>query len=145
MEDTEVALRFYRDQLGLSVAGTSENHGVELGHPNGVFGARLRITGLRAPQGFGVELLEYRTPRDGRPRPPDARASDLLHSTSQIRVRSVSRIADRLGSGPGALVPPGVVSLPGGELGFVRALTASDPDGHVLRLCGEPVDRGARP
>ena len=44
-----------------------------------MFGARLRITTLRADAGPGVELLEYRAPRDGRPAPHDLRANDLAH------------------------------------------------------------------
>ena len=40
------ASRFYRDGLGLTVAGESENYGIEQERLNNVFGARLRITGL---------------------------------------------------------------------------------------------------
>jgi catechol 2,3-dioxygenase-like lactoylglutathione lyase family enzyme len=47
--DTERSLGFYRDGLGLAVAGGAENHGVEQEHLNNVFGVRLRITTLRAP------------------------------------------------------------------------------------------------
>jgi catechol 2,3-dioxygenase-like lactoylglutathione lyase family enzyme len=56
--DTERSLGFYRDTLGFTVAGESENFGTEQEHLN-VFGARLRITGLRAASGPGIELLEY--------------------------------------------------------------------------------------
>ncbi len=73
--DTDASLRFWRDALGFRVAGTSENWGTEQEHLNNVFGARLRITSLRAPEGPGVELLEYLAPRDGRPLPTDERAS----------------------------------------------------------------------
>src|SRR3954463_599170 len=69
--DTDRSLAFYRDALGLHVAGTSENWGTEQEHLNNVFGARLRITTLRATTGPGVELLEYLAPRDGRPMPAD--------------------------------------------------------------------------
>jgi catechol 2,3-dioxygenase-like lactoylglutathione lyase family enzyme len=41
-------LAFYRDALGMRVAGESENFGIEHEHLNNVFGARLRITALRA-------------------------------------------------------------------------------------------------
>lgn len=77
--DTEASLRFYRDQLRMRVAGESENYGPEQERLNFVFGARLRITALRAAAGPGVELLEYITPRDGRPYPAGARANDLIH------------------------------------------------------------------
>src|SRR5262249_40739484 len=64
--DTDTSLRLYRDVLGLSVVGTSENHGPEQEGLNAVTGARLRITTLRAADGPGIELLEYLAPRTGR-------------------------------------------------------------------------------
>src|SRR6185369_13604141 len=75
--DTGASLRFYRDLLGMRVAGESENHGTEQEHLNNVFGARLRITALRAAAGPGIELLEYLAPGDGRIYPADSRANDL--------------------------------------------------------------------
>jgi catechol 2,3-dioxygenase-like lactoylglutathione lyase family enzyme len=77
--DTDKSLAFYRDGLGLRVVGGSENYGVEQERLNNVPGARLRITTLRAPTGPGVELLEYLSPRDGRPYPPEAKPDDLFH------------------------------------------------------------------
>jgi hypothetical protein len=65
--DTDASLAYYRDTLGLKVVGGSENYGVEQERLNNVFGARLRITALRAGYGPGVELLEYLAPRTGRP------------------------------------------------------------------------------
>src|SRR5438445_458003 len=76
--DTDTSLKFYRDLLGFKIAGTSENYGTEQEHLNNVFGARLRITSLRAAEGPGIEFLEYVVPRDGRPFPEDAHATDLL-------------------------------------------------------------------
>src|SRR6266699_2060618 len=69
VSDTEKSLAFYRDLLGLRVAGESENYGIEQDHLNNVFGARLRITSLRPPSGPSIEFLEYLAPRDGRPAP----------------------------------------------------------------------------
>src|SRR5215472_16354055 len=60
--DTEASLKFYRDTLGMHIVGESENYGSEQEHLNNVFGARLRITSLRAAEGPGVELLEYLAP-----------------------------------------------------------------------------------
>src|ERR1043166_5868570 len=64
--DTDRSLQFYRDILGMKLAGESENYGTEQEHLNGVFGSRVRISGLRAQSGPGVEFLDYLTPRDGR-------------------------------------------------------------------------------
>ena len=69
ISDTDASLRFYRDVLGLKVVGESENYGPEQERLNNVFGARLRITSLRAASGPGVEFLEYLAPGDGRPYP----------------------------------------------------------------------------
>ena len=62
----------------------SENYGTEQEHLNNVFGARLRITRLQPASGPGVELLEYLTPRGGRPIPPDARANDISHWQTEM-------------------------------------------------------------
>src|SRR5262249_58620297 len=58
VSDTESSLRFYRDTLGMNVAGESENYGPEQERLNNVFGARLRITALRAGAGPWVEVFE---------------------------------------------------------------------------------------
>ena len=52
VRDTEEALRFYRDGLGMTVRGQSENYGIEQERLNNVFGARLRITAVSAPIGL---------------------------------------------------------------------------------------------
>ena len=78
VRDTDESVRFYRDLLGLRLAGQSDNHGLEQERLNNVPGAHVRITTLRAAAGPGVELLEYRHPRDGRPG-LDIRPNDLAH------------------------------------------------------------------
>lgn len=85
VSDTEASLRFWRDQLGLKVAGGALNHGPEQDRLNGVPGVRLRITTLRAEGGGpGVELLEYVMPGPGRPRPADTAANDGWHWTVNV-------------------------------------------------------------
>src|SRR3954468_24616062 len=132
--DTDQSLAFYRDRLGLKVAGESDNYGPEQERLNNVFGAHLRITALRAPSGPGIELLEYLTPRDGRPMPPDTRAGDLWFWHVNLATGSADQAKAALKAGHDALVSPGVVSLPEAELGFSRGLTVRDPDGHALML-----------
>jgi len=135
VSDTEASLKFYRDALGLRVAGTSENYGTEQEHLNNVFGARLRITSLRAGSGGpGIEFLEYLAPRDGRPAPADARASDLFHWQTTLVVNTADTFATRLIAENSSLVSPGVVTLTDKSLGFSKGLLARDPDGHVMAL-----------
>ncbi|MFS6633864.1 VOC family protein, partial [Staphylococcus aureus] len=75
--DSAASLAFYEGALGLRVAGHAENFGPEQERLNAVRGARVAITWLRAGAGFGVEFLEYLTPRDGRPADPRLRTTDL--------------------------------------------------------------------
>ncbi len=132
--DTDRSLRFYRDTLGLRVAGESENWGSEQERLNQVFGARLRITTLRADTGPGVELLEYLTPRTGRPAPQDATANDLVHWHTTVVPGDPAATASRLRAGRADFVSPDVVSLPDRALGFSAGFLARDPDGHALRV-----------
>jgi catechol 2,3-dioxygenase-like lactoylglutathione lyase family enzyme len=135
VSDTEASLKFYRDALGLHVAGTSENYGTEQEHLNNVFGARLRITSLRAASGGpGIEFLEYLAPRDGRPAPADARASDLFHWQTTLVVNTADTFAKKLLAEGSRFVSPGVVTLSDKSLGFSRGVLARDPDGHVMAL-----------
>src|SRR5436309_3793020 len=99
INDTDSSLRFYRDNLGLKQVGESENYGVEQEHLNNVFGARLRITTLRAASGPGVEFLEYIAPRDGRPYPNDARANDLFDGQTKCISDNISDVETRLRAG----------------------------------------------
>jgi catechol 2,3-dioxygenase-like lactoylglutathione lyase family enzyme len=135
VKNTDASLRFYRDSLGLRVAGESENWGTEQEHLNNVFGAHLRITTLRAPQGGpGIELLEYLTPRDGRPIPDDARANDLAHWQTVIVSRDLDTQARALRSAHYPTISPVPVSLSEPRLGFSRAFLARDVDGHAIEL-----------
>jgi catechol 2,3-dioxygenase-like lactoylglutathione lyase family enzyme len=134
VSDTDTSLRFYRDALGMSIAGESENFGTEQEHLNNVFGARLRITALRAASGPGIEFLEYLTPRDGRPAPADEKASDLIHWQTKLVTTDASAMAGRLRSGRFSLVSSGVIQMPDSNLGFEKGFLVRDPDGHVMQL-----------
>jgi catechol 2,3-dioxygenase-like lactoylglutathione lyase family enzyme len=134
--DTDASLAFYRDVLGLRVVGESENRGPEQERLNNVFGAWLRITTLRAASGPAIEFLEYLSPRDGRPFPPDHRANDLVHWQTRLVTADVSVVAHDLRARKAAFVSPGVTSLPEGVLGFTKGLQVRDPDGHVVQLVG---------
>lgn len=133
IRDTDKSLPFYQ-ALGFRVAGTSENFGPEQEYLNHVAGVRLRITGLKVAQGMGIEFLDYRHPTDGRPRPANARASDLLHWETTLKVENVPQTAARLKKQGVTWVSQRVVTLPDDRLGFRQGILIQDPDGHVLRL-----------
>jgi catechol 2,3-dioxygenase-like lactoylglutathione lyase family enzyme len=137
VEDTDASLQFYRDLLGMEVAGASENYGTEQEHLNNVFGARLRITSLKAAAGPAIELLEYLTPRDGRPYPADLRANDIAHWQTRLTTTNAEAAVGRLRGAGVPFVSPGLIGLPADELGFRRGALVRDPDGHAMQL----VDR----
>jgi len=134
VSDTAQSLRCYRDTLGLRVAGESENYGPEQERLNNVFGARLRITALRAPAGPGVEFLEYLTPRDGRAVPADARTNDLAHWQTTLVSQDAEAVAQAIRRSPCAMLSPGVVAPGARALGFTKGLLIRDPDGHALAV-----------
>lgn len=134
VDETERSLAFYQDRLGLTVAGSSENWGPEQERLNGVFAARLRITALRAAEGPGIELLEYVSPSDGRPAPPDLRSNDVLHWQTTLATRELDRLTRRLLQASVPFLSPGAVEVGDSELGFRAAALFRDPDGHPLRL-----------
>ncbi len=131
VDDTEKALAFWRDQLGLRVLGGSENYGVEQEHLNGVFNAHLKITTLHARAGIGVELLDYLSPADGLRTPLDVRASDLQHWWTMLETESPEAIVEVTRANSPRWVSPGVVTLEaGGSKSPRSAIALRDPDGH---------------
>lgn len=135
VDDTESSLRFWRDTLGFRVAGESENYGLEQERLNNVFGARLRITGLKAPEGgIAVEFLEYLAPSTGRPAPVDTQANDLWHWHVTIETGDAAGAAARVRDGRFDWVSPGVIDLDDRALGYGAAVMVRDPDGHGVLL-----------
>jgi len=135
--NTDASLRFYRDTLGMRVAGESENYGTEQEHLNNVFGARLRITALHAAAGPGIELLEYLVPRDGRSMPPGTRANDLWHWQTGLVMRNLAAAEQSLRRGKFVFVSPGTIVLSGAEVGFRKGFLVRDPDGHMIQVTEE--------
>lgn len=130
--DTDRSLQFYRDRLGLAVAGSSDNYGTEQEHLNNVFGARLHITGLKTKDdGVAVEFLEYIAPTDGRPYPKDSRSNDLWHWQTSFAAQSLARF---FAGYRAEYISSGSVLFDDARLGFRKAALIRDPDGHAVRL-----------
>jgi catechol 2,3-dioxygenase-like lactoylglutathione lyase family enzyme len=135
VSNTEESLKFYRALLGLKVAGESENYGTEQEHLNNVFGARLRISGLRAPKGPGIEFLEYLAPRDGRPTPDDMKSNDLTHWQTTLIFNNTDAVVQRLRAENSKFVSSAaIVMIPEAKLGFKKGFLVQDPDGHVMQV-----------
>ena len=143
VRNTDDSMKFYRDVLGLTVVGESENYGPEQEHLNNVFGARLRITTLRAAVGPAIEFLEYLAPHDGRPFPPDTRANDLVHWQTTLIARDLEATVRQIRAGTFPLGSPGIVTLAASQLGFTKGVLVRDPDGHAMQLIA-PATQGAQ-
>lgn len=130
---TETSLRFYRDGLGLVVAGESLNFGIEQERLSGVDGAKVRITGLRGREGPGVEFLQYVEPGPGRARPASATPRDLFHWETVIAVTDLRGALERVRGAGGRVLSADVARCELCLVGTHAALIA-DPDGHVIRL-----------
>jgi catechol 2,3-dioxygenase-like lactoylglutathione lyase family enzyme len=137
ISNTDASLNFYRDLLGMRKAGESENFGTEQEHLNQVFGAHLRITGMRGSAGPGVEFLEYLTPRDGRPRPADVHANDLVHWQTVVKTNDIDNLVKKLGEAHVPFVSSSVVTTPKRQAGFSKAALVSDPDRHDVLVIQE--------
>jgi catechol 2,3-dioxygenase-like lactoylglutathione lyase family enzyme len=131
VRDTRRSLAFYRDALGLRIAGESVNFGSEQARLNHVPGARLHITGLRAAAGPGIEFLQYLHPSGGRPYPGDERPNDLVHWQTTVSVPDLAAAARTIRQGGYRVV----------SLGVPNALVVRDPDGHAVQLV---EDEGVR-
>lgn len=132
--DTESSLKFYRDTLGMRVAGESENYGIEQERLNNVFGARLRITALRAVSGPGIEFLEYLAPRNGRLTPGDKKANDLVHWQTRLITSDIESAAARLRENRFNFISSGIVQFAEPVLGLKRSFLVCDPDAHAVQL-----------
>ncbi|MEQ1765777.1 MAG: VOC family protein [Pyrinomonadaceae bacterium] len=130
--DTGQSLKFYRDELGLRVAGESTNYGPEQEHLNNIFGARLHISGLATPQpGINVEFLEYLAPTNGRHYPADSRSNDVWHWQTSFETNGLDVF---FRSTKPEYISSGTVLFRSPTLGFKRASLVRDPDGHAVRL-----------
>ena len=125
VDDTEKSLDFFRDVLGFEVAGASENYGIEQERLNNVFGAHLRITGLKAPNGPGLELLEYLSPGTGRDYPKDAKTTDLLHWQTTLEISNTTKLAKLLQDQ--VWISSGIVD---------NRFLVRGPDGHAFMIDG---------
>jgi catechol 2,3-dioxygenase-like lactoylglutathione lyase family enzyme len=134
VRSTESSIKFYRDLLGMTVAGATLNMGTEQEHLDSLPGARARVTGMRPQMGPpGVEFLEYELPTVGRPMPADSHPTDLWHWQTTLVVPDLDAAAAVLRATT-PFVSSGVVTLTDQTLGFTKALLVRDPDGHVVQL-----------
>lgn len=134
VRSTENSTKFYRDLLGMMVAGGTLNMGAEQEHLDSLPGARARVTGLVPKMGPpSVEFLEYELPTAGRPMPGDSHPTDLWHWQTTLVVPDVEAAAATL-RGTAQFISSAVVTLPDKALGFTKGFQVRDPDGHAIQI-----------
>lgn len=135
VSSTKESLKFYRDLLGMNVAGESENYGIEQAILNNVEDAHLQITGLKTDSGLGIEFLEYLSPKNGRAYPADAKSSDLYHWMIEVSVKgNINSLYNKIIDNGYITYSPVINGFNQGNLYFNSAFIVIDPDGHRLLI-----------
>ena len=137
VKDADASFALYRDRLNLELMLQAQNYGTEFEHITCTFGARVQVNSMKGSSGIGFELLEYISPTTGKNMPIDSKANDLWHYQTVIAVSDLETLAQQLRSAPCSFVSPGVVKMSHNELGYKKALSIRDLDGHVLHLIEE--------
>src|SRR5690349_21368818 len=134
ISNTERSTAFYRDLIGLAVAGGSVNTGMTQEQLDNAFGAVVRITGLRPERDAspGLEFLQYVTPSGGRPAPGALRPNDLVLTRTVVEVDDLEILAEKLQRQGVSFISPSVVVVAGES--WSKALMVKDPDGHAVML-----------
>jgi catechol 2,3-dioxygenase-like lactoylglutathione lyase family enzyme len=132
--DTQRSTGFWRDLVGLAVAGGSLNSGATQEQLDNAFGAVVRITGLKPERDTspGLEFLQYLTPSGGRPAPIGLRANDLVATRTVVEVDDLAALADKLQAQQVSFISPQPVSVSG--MPWRKGLMVRDPDGHPVLL-----------
>lgn len=137
VRSTESSAKFYRDLLGMAIAGSTLNMGTTQQYLDSLPGARTRVTGV-APQigPPGLEFLEYELPTAGRPFPADSHPTDLWHWQTTLAVSDIEAAAAALRD-TAQFISKGIVVLPDTQLGFKKGFLARDPDGHAMQVVSQ--------
>ena len=134
VRSTESSAKFYRDLLGMTVAGGTLNMGHTQQSLDSLPGARTRVTGFVPKMGPpGLEFLEYELPTAGRPFPADSHSTDLWHWQTTLVVSDVEAAAAVL-KDTAQFVSTNVVTLPDKSLGFTKGVLVRDSDGHAVQI-----------
>ncbi len=131
---TEASKKFYGDLLGVKYQGESFNFGMEQEHLNNVEGASLHISGNKAPDGVGVEFLEYLNPKGGRSYPKDERADDLVHWETIMLTNDATSLYQKMKKQNVVIISKQVADIPLNQYGYKKGFYARDPDGHVVGI-----------
>jgi catechol 2,3-dioxygenase-like lactoylglutathione lyase family enzyme len=132
VSNTDAQYKFYKDILGMNIGGHSENYGTEQEHLNQVFGARLWITGMQAPKGFGIEFLQYLAPPGGRKYPEKTNVYDLCHWHTTVKVNDIDDVYKKCVAAKCKIVSKGLIIFQTDNIPYNKAFLVRDADGHAV-------------
>lgn len=132
--NTETSLQFYQAILGIERKGESFNFGIEQEHLNNVQGASLHITGLRSPEGPGIEFLQYLKPGTGKSYPDDTKANDLWFWQTTLYVNDAEGLYKKLQDASFKFVSTELTHLQSKDGKQIKAFIVRDPDGHAMLI-----------
>jgi catechol 2,3-dioxygenase-like lactoylglutathione lyase family enzyme len=127
IRNTDSSLYFWQNFLSLQKKGESHNIGTEQAHLNNVKGAELRITGLKAPAGVGVEFLQYLSPGAGKAFPDDTQCDDLWNWFIKVKVNDITGLYRSLQQHHSKFLSESLVTIDG-----TAQFIARDVDGHAV-------------
>ncbi len=131
--NTEQTLQFYRDLLGMHVEGSSLHQGEIQAHLDGLPEATVQVTSLRPAQGgFGIELLDYTAPANGRPFPSDWKSSDLAHVQLELVVNDIESKVETLRQNGVQFISQRLVQFT--QSPYTKACLVKDPNGHAIMI-----------
>jgi catechol 2,3-dioxygenase-like lactoylglutathione lyase family enzyme len=140
--DMDRSLDFYSRVLTFEKVSDREIAGDEVEHLFGVFGARVRLVGMKLGD-ESIELAQFVAPR-GRPIPVDSRSNDLWFQHIAVIVSDMDRAYWILRQNKVQFASSGPQRLPdwNKNAGGIRAFYFKDPDEHPVEILWFPEGKG---
>ncbi len=131
VKNTAVSLPFYK-KLGFTQDAQTKNYGPQQEKLNQVEDAQLLVTSLASQVGMGVEFLDFKMPKDGRPFPENAEPTDLIHWHSVVMVEDVGAAYDWVQAEGYQLISQNSVRLENERGRGFHGFLVRDKDGHAV-------------
>ena len=136
VNDLEKMTAFYRDLLGMEVSRRAVISGQWIEALSGLENVKADVPYFELPEGPGVELIQYRTPKGDRPEnlgTPNTRGIRhfaLCFSEIHTLVTTLKKAGTKFWSEPQSVPDEQVKYITGKNLIYCH-----DPEGNLLELC----------
>ena len=97
-------------------------------------GASLHITGLRSPEGPGIEFLQYLKLGAGKPYPVNTKANDVWFWQTTLYVNDTESLYNKLQVADFKFVSTELKHLQTKDGKHIEAFIVRDPDGHAMLI-----------